>query len=220
MPKQRNYMVNSPHLYSVFFAPRGNRRMLELGMQIAQQYLDPEDKLIGIIGEAGAGKSMLIKGMFPGLDLCNDDSGINVRPLPILDVDEDLILITWMCALSLHLHKCTNWQKRPKKPSRRDAELSSSTLNYCFVCCKPTHRFLSVLGSRLSLPDRTYLDRFLRILRRLCTSPFVIVRWRIPQKTLWSTACPRNFSRSAIMEISRGAFLWDLRKNRISTSMR
>lgn len=89
MSKQRNYMVNSPHLYSVFFAPRGNGRMLELGMQIAQQYLNPEDKLIGIIGEAGAGKSMLIKGMFPGLDLCNDDSGVNVRPLPILDVEED-----------------------------------------------------------------------------------------------------------------------------------
>ena len=89
MPKQRNYMVNYHHLYIVLFAPRGNRRMLELGMQIAQQYLDPEDKLIGIIGEAGAGKSMLIKGMFPGLDLCNDDSGVNVRPLPILDVDED-----------------------------------------------------------------------------------------------------------------------------------
>ena len=89
MTKQRNYMVNSPHLYSVFFAPRGNARMLQLGMQIAQQYLNPEDKLIGIIGEAGAGKSMLIKGMFPGLDLSNDDSGVNVRPLPILDVDED-----------------------------------------------------------------------------------------------------------------------------------
>lgn len=89
MPKQRNYMINSPHLFSVFFAPRGNARMLQLGMQIAQQYLNPEDKLIGIIGEAGAGKSMLIKGMFPGLDLCNDDSGVNVRPLPILDIDED-----------------------------------------------------------------------------------------------------------------------------------
>ncbi len=89
MTKQRNYMINSPHLYSVFFAPRGNARMLELGMQIAQQYLNPEDKLIGVIGEAGAGKSMLIKGMFPGLDLCNDDSGVNVRPLPILSVDED-----------------------------------------------------------------------------------------------------------------------------------
>ena len=90
MTKQRNYMLNSPHLYSVFFAPRGNSRMLQLGMQIAQQYLNPEDKLIGIIGEAGAGKSMLIKGMFPGLDLCNDDSGVNIRPLPILDVDEDV----------------------------------------------------------------------------------------------------------------------------------
>ena len=56
MTKQRNYMINSPHLYSVFFAPRGNARMLELGMQIAQQYLNPEDKLIGVIGEAGAGK--------------------------------------------------------------------------------------------------------------------------------------------------------------------
>ena len=89
MSKKRNYQMQSPHLYSVFFAPRGNERMLRLGMQIAQQYLNPLDKLIGIIGEAGAGKSMLIKGMFPGLDLCNDDSGVNVRPLPILSVDED-----------------------------------------------------------------------------------------------------------------------------------
>ena len=89
MSKQRNYLMQSPHLYSNFFAPRGNKRMLALGMQIAQQYLDPMDKLIGVIGDAGAGKSMLIKGMFPGLDLSNDDNGVNVRPLPILDVDED-----------------------------------------------------------------------------------------------------------------------------------
>lgn len=89
MAKQRNYQMQSPHLYSNFFAPRGNERMLRLGMQIAQQYLNPNDKLIGVIGDAGAGKSMLIKGMFPGLDLSNDDNGVNVRPLPILDVDED-----------------------------------------------------------------------------------------------------------------------------------
>lgn len=89
MPKQRNYLIQSPHLYSYFFAPRGNERMLRLGMQIAQQYLDPNDKLIGVIGDAGSGKSMLIKGMFPGLDLCNDDNGVNIRPLPLLDVDED-----------------------------------------------------------------------------------------------------------------------------------
>ncbi|MBR3755914.1 MAG: alanine-tRNA synthetase second additional domain-containing protein, partial [Firmicutes bacterium] len=63
--------MQSSHLYTNFFAPRGNQRMLNLGMQIAQQYLNPNDKLIGIIGDAGSGKSMLIKGMFPGLDLCN-----------------------------------------------------------------------------------------------------------------------------------------------------
>ncbi|MBC2870707.1 hypothetical protein [Bittarella massiliensis (ex Durand et al. 2017)] len=77
------------HLYSVFFAPRGNVRMADLGMQIAQQYLSPFDLLIGIVGEGGSGKSMLVKGMFPGLELTNDDEGVNVRPLPILDVDED-----------------------------------------------------------------------------------------------------------------------------------
>lgn len=75
------------HLYSVFFAPRGLTRMVELGMQIAQQYLSPFDKLIGIIGEAGSGKSMLVKGIFPGLELTNDDEGVNIRPLPILDID-------------------------------------------------------------------------------------------------------------------------------------
>ena len=80
-------MQNS-HYYSVFFAPRGRDRMYDLGMQIAQLYLSPFDKLIGIIGEAGSGKSMLIKGMFPGLELTNDDDGVNVRPLPILDISE------------------------------------------------------------------------------------------------------------------------------------
>lgn len=77
------------HLYSIYFAPRGSVRMAELGMQIAQQYLRPTDKLIGIIGDAGSGKSMLIKGMFPGLELTNDDEGVNVRPLPILEMLDD-----------------------------------------------------------------------------------------------------------------------------------
>ena len=78
------------HLYSVFFAPRGLYRIADLGMQIAQQYLSPFDKLIGLVGEAGSGKSVLIKGMFPGLELTNDDGGVNIRPLPILSIaDED-----------------------------------------------------------------------------------------------------------------------------------
>lgn len=76
------------NLYSVFLAPRGRVRMVDLGMQIAQQYLSPFDHIIGIIGNAGSGKSMLIKGMFPGLDLTNDDEGVNIRPLPLLEVHE------------------------------------------------------------------------------------------------------------------------------------
>lgn len=71
--------------HSVYFAPRGKRRLLSLGNSIAQRYLDSEDNFIGFIGDAGAGKSVLIRGMFPGLTLTNDDSGINIRPLPILD---------------------------------------------------------------------------------------------------------------------------------------
>ncbi len=80
-------MQNS-HYFSTFFAPRGKDRIYDLGMQISQMYLSPYDKLIGIIGEAGSGKSMLIKGMFPGLELTNDDNGINVRPLPLLDQND------------------------------------------------------------------------------------------------------------------------------------
>ncbi len=76
------------HLYSVHLAPRGYARMADQGMQIGQQYMSPFDLLIGVIGEAGSGKSMLIKGMFPGLELTNDDNGVNIRPLPLLDVDE------------------------------------------------------------------------------------------------------------------------------------
>ncbi len=75
------------HVLSTYFAPRGHTRMYALGMQLAQLYLTPTDKLIGIIGEAGSGKSALIRGMFPGLELTNDDNGVYVRPLPILNQD-------------------------------------------------------------------------------------------------------------------------------------
>lgn len=71
-----------------FFAPRGRTRIFEIGMQIAQLYLSPFDRLIGFIGDAGSGKSALVHGMFPGVELTNDDDGVNVRPLPILDVNE------------------------------------------------------------------------------------------------------------------------------------
>lgn len=79
--------VPLPHEYlikSVYFAPRGRKRIHELGAHLAQRYLSAEDSLVGVIGDAGAGKSVLIQGMFPGLELTNDDEGINVRPLPLM----------------------------------------------------------------------------------------------------------------------------------------
>lgn len=71
-------------MYSSYFAPRGRNRMYILGQQLSERYLSPLDRLIGIIGDAGAGKSSLVKGMFPGLELTNDDDGVNIRPLPLL----------------------------------------------------------------------------------------------------------------------------------------
>lgn len=87
MPKQIRRTLDERCLYSVYFAPRGAVRMTEMGMQIAQRHLHAFDRLVGIIGEAGSGKSILLRGMFPGLELSNDDNGVNVRPLPILDID-------------------------------------------------------------------------------------------------------------------------------------
>lgn len=86
MPYSKRMQKNN--LYSVYLAPRGRVRMVDLGMKIAEQYLSPYDHIVGIIGDAGCGKSMLIRGMFPGLDLTNDDGGVNIRPLPLLDVHE------------------------------------------------------------------------------------------------------------------------------------
>lgn len=77
--------VHEHLMQAVYFAPRGKKRLLFLGANLQQRYLSPEDKLIGFLGDAGAGKSLLIRGMFPGLELTNDDDGINVRPLPLLD---------------------------------------------------------------------------------------------------------------------------------------
>ena len=82
--KQRSY------IYSTYYAPRGRSRIYEMGIQLSLLYLDPNDKIIGVIGEPGSGKSALIQGMFPGLELSNDDDGVNVRPLPLLDQSQRL----------------------------------------------------------------------------------------------------------------------------------
>ena len=77
--------VHEHLMQAVYFAPRGQKRLLFLGTNLQQRYLSPDDKLIGFLGDAGAGKSLLIRGMFPGLELTNDDDGINVRPLPLME---------------------------------------------------------------------------------------------------------------------------------------
>ncbi|AEF93498.1 hypothetical protein Desca_0608 [Desulfotomaculum nigrificans CO-1-SRB] len=78
-------LIHEYLMHAVYFAPRGRHRLFALGGSLAHRYLSPEDHLIGLVGDAGAGKSLLIRGMFPGLELTNDDDGINVRPLPLLD---------------------------------------------------------------------------------------------------------------------------------------
>lgn len=80
-------MQNLHQEYSVssqYFAPRGKERLMFLGESIVQRHLHFEDKLIGVIGDSGSGKSSLIKGMFPGLELSNDDDVIN--PAKIMQV--------------------------------------------------------------------------------------------------------------------------------------
>lgn len=84
-----NYELQTNHIISSYNAPRGRKRIFDLGSRISQLYLTPFDQLIGIMGDPGCGKSALVKGMFPGLELTNDDDGVNIRPLPLLSVEEE-----------------------------------------------------------------------------------------------------------------------------------
>lgn len=62
-----------------------------LGEQIAHKHLHYSDSLIGIVGDAGSGKSSLINGMFPGLELSNDDDIINPRKImQVRDLMQDI----------------------------------------------------------------------------------------------------------------------------------
>jgi len=84
-------LIHAAAFYSVYFAPRGRERLLFLGEQISQRHLTFDDRLIGIIGDAGSGKSSLIKGMFPGLELMNDDDRLDShRVMLIRDQSESI----------------------------------------------------------------------------------------------------------------------------------
>ncbi len=76
-------------VYATYYAPHGRLRLYNVAAELSQRYLMPSDLLIGIIGAEGSGKSTLIKGLFPGLELTNDDDGINVQPTPLLSFQPD-----------------------------------------------------------------------------------------------------------------------------------
>lgn len=88
-------LIQEYSAFSQYFAPRGRERLLFLGEQIAQRHLSYNHKIIGIVGDAGSGKSSLIKGMFPGLELSNDDDTLNPRKImQVRDLDLDLHDVT------------------------------------------------------------------------------------------------------------------------------
>jgi hypothetical protein len=76
-------------VYATYYAPHGRLRLYNVAAELSQRYLTPTDLLIGIIGAEGSGKSTLIQGLFPGLELTNDDDGINVQPTPLLHFHPD-----------------------------------------------------------------------------------------------------------------------------------
>lgn len=89
MPNLRS-LIQEYSIYSLYFAPRGKERLLFLGDQIGRRHLQFDDRLIGIIGDAGSGKSSLIRGMFPGLELTNDDDRVDTRKImQVRDMEED-----------------------------------------------------------------------------------------------------------------------------------
>ena len=83
-----NNVRHECNLYNFFFAPRGNKRMMELGMKITQMYLNPFDRIIGIIGAKDSGKSWLIKGMFPGIQTVESDDEFDILNMPLLNSEE------------------------------------------------------------------------------------------------------------------------------------
>lgn len=91
--------ISSQHLYSVYFAPRGRERLMSLGEQIAHAHLSYRDRLVAIIGDSGSGKSLLIKGLFPGVSLSNDDDVISMDKVmmvrPDISLDHDFKTATY-----------------------------------------------------------------------------------------------------------------------------
>ncbi len=92
-------LIQEYSMYSLYFAPRGKERLLYLGEQISHRHMKFDDKLIGIIGDAGSGKSSLIQGMFPGLELTNNDDTLDTHKImQVRDFGRD-----FSCATTFHI---------------------------------------------------------------------------------------------------------------------
>lgn len=124
MPQETN-IINNLRVAS-YYAPRGRKRLYYLGAELSQRYLYPDDLLIGIIGAEGSGKSTLIKGLFPGLELTNDDDGVNVKITPLFDFSEDDFFsphtfhLDIRYELAFHqMHEITDFINRAIKNNRR-----------------------------------------------------------------------------------------------------
>ena len=119
-------IIHDASFYSVYFAPRGRERLLFLGEQLSYRHLTFDDRLIGIIGDAGSGKSSLIKGMFPGLELVNDDEGFNSHKVLRLTDGDDSIKETSTFHLDMRfqtaftqMHEIVSFVRNALKNNRR-----------------------------------------------------------------------------------------------------
>ena len=119
-------IIHAAMFYSVYFAPRGRGRLLFLGQELSQRHLTFDDKLIGIIGEAGSGKSSLIKGMFPGLELVNDDDRLDSHKVMLIKEQFDSVNETTTFHLDMRfqlaftqMHEIVSFVKKALDNDRR-----------------------------------------------------------------------------------------------------
>ena len=99
-------------IYATYYAPRGRQRLYMLGAELSRRYLYPSDLIIGIIGAEGSGKSTLIQGLFPGLELTNDDDGVNIRPAQLYSFSPEDFFAPHTFHIDVRYEKAfrQNWQ--------------------------------------------------------------------------------------------------------------
>lgn len=118
-------LIREMSMYHVYFAPRGKERLLLLGEQLSQRHLSFTDRLIGIVGDAGSGKSSVINGLLPGLELVNDDDGINpMKIMQVRDLDRSFDAGTYHIDMRFQLaftqmHEVVSFVKEAIKRNRR-----------------------------------------------------------------------------------------------------